>query len=138
MQRKGSPTRRDRIVVLLGTLQDVRDPWEDDFDQEALSRTFQSKALVHSDLYWAGSYADLDRCLGILRGCAPKVHWHTHRIYVEKNPTTSTGKHLSSRKANLGVQWLEKHMPPFVIVPTEILENEGFTLSAASRRKIAA
>lgn len=134
--RKGAPTRRDRIIVLLGTLNDVRDP--EQIDQETHHTTFQSKPLTFSDLYHAGSYSDLDRCLHRLRERAPKIHWHTMRVYVEKNRTTDTGRYLSARKANLGVAWLEKAMPPFVYVPTDILENEGFVVSSQARLKKAA
>lgn len=133
--RRGAPTRRDRILVLLTTLNDIRHPEQTD----TIAHTAPaSKALLHSDLYWAGSYADLERCLHQLRERAPRIHWHVHRVYIDRNPVTDLGRRLSPRKANLGITYLEKHMPRFVMVPTDLLENEGFVVSTAARKKIAA
>ena len=133
--RKGAPTRRDRILVLLTTLNDIRDPSSHQGPKGAAPT---SRSLIHSDLYRSGSYADLERCLEHLRTKAPKIHWHVIRVYVEDNPVTDSGKRLSNRKADLGIKFLEKAMPAFVMVPVEILENEGFTVSTAARKKIAA
>jgi hypothetical protein len=145
MSRKGTPTRRDRILVLLGTLNDIRLP-ETTGDTDDISHTHAgSRPLHHSELYHAGSYHDLDLCLEQLKHRAPRIHWHTIRVYVEKNPTSDgnglapEGRRLRSlHKANLGVRWLEHAMPTFILVPVDLLENEGYVLSTTQRKKIAA
>ena len=135
MTRKGTPSRRDRIIVLLNTLNDMREP---ERTPNTPGGKPSSRALTFHDLYHAGSYHQLEHCLTSLKTRAPKIHWHTVRVYVDRNPVTDTGKSLSPRKANLGVQYLEKTMPPFVMVPTEILENHGYTVSTSARHKAAA
>lgn len=140
---RGAPTRRDRIILLLETLADVRDT--ETTDSNGSTHHPESRPLQFSHLYHAGSYAELERCMDTLRTIAPRIHWHIIRVHVEKPlrkrgqpPVTDQGRKLRDRKARLGVDWLEKHMPAFVMVPVDLLENAGYTVPRSQREKQAA
>jgi len=130
-----TPTRRNRIVLLLGSLLDATTVDQSDGSSSGKP---SSRILAPSVLYRRGSYAELDKCMDALRRHAPKVHWHTWRIYVEQHPVTDKGKHLSSRKALRGLGFLEAAMPRYVMVPTELLENAGYNVSSVARERQAA
>lgn len=140
---RGAPTRTDRIILLLHTLNDIREPETSNNDNTGHTKP-GSRTLMFSPLYHAGSYPQLERCLDQLRQQAPRIHWHVVRHYVQRNPTSDgngkapEGTPLRDRKARLGLAWIDKHMPAFIMVPVDILENAGYTVPRSQREKEAA
>lgn len=125
--RKTIPTRRQRVTLLLGSYLDALGPEH----VEALRRGKpSSRALGHSELWYDGSYPELDALLRQLKSQAPRVHWHTWERYV----LDSGRREIRRRKAALGVEYLKRRMPPFVVVPDEVLVRGGYM---AERRRVA-
>lgn len=118
-------TRRERVRLLLRTLKDALG---ESPGQEAGGRTaLDSRALGHGPIYQYGSYRDLERCLADLKAKAPGVYWHTIAVYVEKHPKARKAK------AELGVDYLVKHMPANLFISPELVENAGFMASEARK-----
>lgn len=114
-----SPTRRQRVTLLLGSYLDAIGPAH----LEAVGRSKpSSRALSHSPLWYEGSYTDIELGLAALKLRAPKVYWHTWEMYVAKSGVRA----IRRRKAALGVEFLKRKMPTFIDVPDDVLVNGGF------------
>ena len=127
--QRTTPTRRQRVTLLLGSYADVLGPaYAESVGREKPS----SRILSHAPLWKEGSYSELDELLVVLRRRAPVVFWHTRRIYIDLKPKDHA---VRRHKAALGVEFLKQGMPRFIIVPDEILTRGGFK---AERERAAA
>ena len=122
-----TPTRRQRVTLLLGSYLDALGPG---FHDSVGGSQPGSRGLMHAPLWYEGSYHDVELGLASLKLRAPKVYWHTWEMYVAR----SGHKAVRRRKAALGVEHLKRKLPAFIDVPDEVLEGAGFK---AERRKAA-
>ena len=120
-----TPTRRQRVTLLLGSYLDAIGSGS---VEQVRAGKPASRVLQHSELWYGGSYPELDSWLRVLRRQAPRVHWHTWEMYVAQSKLPAIRRH----RASLGAEFLKRKMPAFIRVPDEVLVRGGF--KAESKR----
>ena len=118
-------TRRERIKLLLRTLNDATGPG---CNLTSIHSALDSRPPSASEIWYEGSYHQLINALNQMRPY-PKIRRHTVAYYVDRE---TWGRKSEAQK---GLIILDKLMPKDIFVPAEISENAGFTPGEA---KVAA
>lgn len=73
-------TRRQTVIELLKTLTEVREPLGPAGSESRAGH--DSRLLLMTPEYTEGTYAELERCLKLMREKEPVWHWHVSERYI--------------------------------------------------------
>ena len=118
-------SRRTRILLLLASYPDAVEGVTGD---GARGDHPASRLLGRNlDLWYAGSYAQLEDCLDELKRIAPHFHFATWHHFVRLTLDGARRKEM----AECGLRYLMVAMPENVYVPADISEANGYLSSEA-------